>query len=203
MNRSLKLGYLSEAPGPIIMSMDEASLVELYMSGRAEAFSGLYELYAEKIYKYLFYRTFDKELSEDLASQTFVKALDRIATFDPRKGTFSAWIYRIARNSLFDHLRTEKRTVNILDADMPSGIDIGRETEAKETLAKVKEYMKDLTPEQRDIVLMRVWDGMSFKEIASVIGKSEKACQMTFSRTIASMKKELLVALLVMMFLNQ
>src|SRR5207244_578193 len=119
-----------------------------------QSFAVLYDAYVNKIYDYIFYRTGHKELSEDLTSAAFIKAVQKIKSFDSGKGSFSAWIYRIARNTLFDHYRTRKESENIENAfDLKSKDNIEKEFEAQERLKEVLDYLKNLSAEQRDIVI--------------------------------------------------
>jgi RNA polymerase sigma-70 factor (ECF subfamily) len=77
-------------------------------------FSELYETYFDKIYKFVFLKTYDKELAQDITSETFLKALDKINTFKNNKeSSFNAWIYRIAYNLIIDDYKVANRKVSI------------------------------------------------------------------------------------------
>lgn len=185
------------------MDQNEAALLKGAQAGDQAAFGSIYDAYAGKIFKYIYYRVRDKELAEDLTSQSFLKALQNLQTFDHQKGVFSAWIYRIARNTLFDHFRTNRETVDLEDVfglSAPGSIE--HEAEVNENMQKVREHMKELTSEQRDIIIMRVWDGMSYREIAGIIGKTEANCQMIFSRAIAKLRSKMPLALYLLVVMN-
>lgn len=179
------------------MDDDEQKIIINCQRGGLEEFTFLYDKYIRKIYNFIYYRTYHKETAEDLTSQTFIKALENIAKFKSEKGSFSAWLYRIARNTLFDYYRTKKGTAEINDAwQIVFENDIEYDLDIKEKMKQVKKYLIGLSAEQREIVLMRVWDGLSHKEIASVLGKSEAGCKMSFSRTLAKLRQEIPLALL-------
>ena len=68
-------------------------------------------------------------------------------------------------------------------------------------MEKVEKYLEQFTGEQREIIVMRVWQDMTHKEIAEIIGKSEDSCKMIFSRAINKLRKEEIFALIVLMSL--
>ncbi len=172
------------------MTAEERQLAERSRAGDREAFAGLYDAYAQKIYRYLYYRIQNRHTAEDLTSTVFLKALNGIGSFDPEKGSVSAWFYTIARNALTDHFRTQKATVDLEDVwdALVDGTDLVRDADTAERLKDVDKHLMTLTAAQRDVVIMRLWDGLSYAEIAEATGKSEAACKMTFSRGITTLR---------------
>ncbi len=157
-----------------------------------EDFVRFYDQYVEKIYRFIYYKTHHKETAEDLTSSTFIKALAAFDSFDKRKGEFSGWIYRIARNTVIDFYRSKKNLINIEDVwDLSDKEDVERDAEVSLKLKEVKEYLNKLGIEQREIIILRVWEGISYKEIAEALGKSEGGCKMMFSRTIRQLREEM------------
>lgn len=162
----------------------------------------LYEQYVDKIYKFIYFKTHHKETAEDLTSQTFFKALEKIGDYDSKKGQFSSWLYRIAQNTVVDYYRSRKETVDISDVwDLTAKGDIVRDSEFREQLEKIAKYLAEFSGEQREIIVMRVWDELSYKEIAEIVGKNESNCKMIFSRAINKLRKEEIFALVVLMTL--
>ena len=100
-----------------IENQSDHELVAKIQSGEADHFIALYDKYIDKIYRFLLYRIQHAETAEDLTSQTFLKALDNIHAFDASKGTFQAWLYKIAYNSLIDHYRKHKPTLDLSYAE--------------------------------------------------------------------------------------
>lgn len=185
------------------MEHNEIEIIKKCQLGDLKDFSLLYGTYVKKIYDFIYYRTNHKETAEDLTSRAFMKALEKIGSFDSEKGSFSSWIYRIARNSVIDHYRTKKIDADIADLwDLDSGDDIERDFDTKEKLKKVDEYLKTLKSEQREILIMRVWQEMSYKEIAEILGKSEASCKMSFSRAVTKLKKEMPLSLLLLLLIK-
>lgn len=183
------------------MESNEQALVHACQQGDISAFGALYDAYVKKIYDFVFYKTMHKETAEDLTSLVFTKALNSIDSFTT--GSVSAWLYRIARNAVTDHYRTTKHTVDIADVwDLHDGSELEAATDSKRQLEEVQHYLQTLKPEQRDIVIMRVWQGMSYAEIAAALGKTENACKVAFMRTVKKMRKELQSALVLLFLMH-
>lgn len=192
----------------IVEEINDRKIVESCQKGGLDEFGKLYDKYVKKIYDFIYYKSYHKETAEDLTSQTFIKALDNIKTFRSDKGSFASWLYRIARNNVIDYYRKKERgNVDIYDFwGLASEENIAYDIDVKEKLGQVESYLKKLNGEQREIVIMKIWNGLSYKEISGVIGKSEASCKMTFSRTMAKLRKEIPLALfflLLFKILNQ
>lgn len=169
---------------------DDQQLAERCTRGENDAFGILYDGYIGKIYRFIYYKTFVKETAEDITSDVFHKAFERIHSFNSTKGTFSAWLYRIARNAVIDHYRTQKKNIPIDDVfDLASENRTVEEHDAISTLAKVEEYMKTLPARQREIITLRLWEELSYREIADIIGGTEDSVKMAFSRAIRELRE--------------
>jgi RNA polymerase sigma-70 factor (ECF subfamily) len=176
----------------------EENLVIACQNGEPEKFGELYDLYIRKIYDFIYYKTHHKETAEDITSAVFIKAFEKIKSFDHAKGSFSSWVYRIARNSVIDHYRTKKASINIDDVwDLSGKEDMSRDLDTAQKLEKVEKYINALNGEQRDIVMLRVWQEMPYKEIAEIMGKSEASCKMAFSRAMGELRSTMPLSLLV------
>lgn len=180
---------------------EQARLAQRAGRGDKQAFADLYDFYVQPIYRFIFYKTHQRETAEDLTSQTFAKALEKIRLFQAGKGTFSGWLYRIARNTVIDYYRTLKSSVNIEDAwGLTDEADIAADLENREKLQEVSRHLKQLSAEQREIVILRVWQELSYAEIASILDKSEDSCKMLFSRTIRKLRETVPLAAVVTFF---
>ena len=182
---------------------NDITLVKRFQAGEREAFGQLYDGYVKKIYDFIYYKTHHRETTEDLVSLTFTKALQALNNFGEREDNyFGAWLYRIARNTVTDHYRSKARQMEIQadDAwDFPADTDIAQDTETKIKIDQVRNYVQKLKNEQRELIIMRAWQGLSYKEIAELTGKSEASLKMMFSRTIKELKKEMPLSLLVVL----
>ncbi len=173
------------------MGFFEDKLV-LAQKGDRAAFGEVYDGFVKKLYDYAFFRVKNKQSAEDIVADTFMKALEHVHSFDPNKGSVASWLYRIARNTLVDHYRIGKKTTGFPeDFDVVDTTDLKTHIENKDMLKKVEIALKKLSEREREIITLRVWDELSYKEIAEVLGKSEASLKMAASRALKSLRKEL------------
>ena len=174
------------------MDATESAAIAACRAGQLSQFDALYTQHVDAVYRYLYRRTYDRDLAEDLASITFMKAMESIRSFDPSRGVLRAWLYRIARNSLIDHFRANKPTVPIESIwDLPSA-DVTSLLAARNSDAVIlHKALATLNQDQREIVLLRVWEGLSHQEIADLTGKSVANSKVLFSRAVASLRTQM------------
>lgn len=182
--------------------MSELEIITNCQKGDLKEFDKLYEMYINKVYQFIYFKTYHKETAEDLTAVTFMKALEKIQTFDAEKASFKTWLYQIARNTVTDHYRTSREIVDIEDVwDLSTQEDIAKDISHKIQIEEVQQYLQKLKPEQREIVLLRVWGGHSFQEIAEIMDKSEASCKMMFKRTIEKLRINLVVLYFLIFFI--
>jgi RNA polymerase sigma-70 factor (ECF subfamily) len=177
--------------------MTEQQAIQQIIAGKTDAFATLYDLYIDRVYKFIYYRTHHKQTAEDLTSIVFTKAFSKFGSFDVKQN-FAVWIFRIARNTVIDHYRVTKSTLDLEHAfDLSDKANIARDYELKEKLDAAKQYLMALPEEQRDLVILRLWDGLSYEEIAQVLDKKEANLRVSFSRILSKMQKELTFVLII------
>ena len=157
-------------------------LVARYSEGDNKAFDELMARYQSKIYNYILFTVRNQEVAEDLFQETFMKA---IVTIQQRRytadGRFGAWLTRIAHNLVIDSFRTERSEntisndeceVDLLnDADLCDD-NVEMQMVNDQTLADVRRLVNALPANQREVVYMRYYQDLSFKEIAEITGVS-------------------------------
>src|SRR3989338_1038262 len=174
----------------------ESQVIKKCQAGELKQFGQLYDSYIKKIYNFVYYKTWHRQTAEDLTSQTFFKALTKIKQFDEIKGSFSSWLYKIARNTVIDYYRQNKADLNIDDIwGLADSQDFASEIDNQQKLGDVQKYLQNLKPDQKEIVIMKLWDGLTYQEIAEITGKTVAACKMTFSRTMARLRENLALIL--------
>ena len=152
-------------------------LVRLYTEGNNNAFDTLLKRYEKKVFSYLLYSVKNQELAEDLFQDVFIKIVIRIKNGQyAENGKFASWLMRIVHNHLIDHYRTTPSDKVISndssEVDLFNNADIAinenREQEMidQQTLKEVKDLIAKLPDSQREVLMMRVYDELSFKEIA-------------------------------------
>ena len=157
-------------------------LVALYSKGENKAFDELLSRYQDKLFNYIYFVVHNQELAEDIFQETFVKAIVTIQqgryTAD---GKFNAWITRIAHNLVIDSFRQE-RNENTVSND-EGEIDLFNNAELcddniemqmvnDQTLNDIRRLVDALPDNQREVVYMRYYQDLSFKEIADITGVS-------------------------------
>ncbi len=180
-----------------IQEKDDFDLVLEAQAGNSESFGKLYDIYIKKIYDFVYFKTLNKDVAEDIISLTFLKAWNKINQF--KNGSFAAWLYMIARNSIIDHYRQNKTTINIEDCwDIADKNDFLGQVDENLNVEIIREAMKNLKTQDREIIIMRFWLDLSFKEIAERLDKSEGAIKMTLGRSLKILKTQVPLAIIIL-----
>lgn len=181
------------------MDQAEAKAIAACQEGELTSFTFLYDLYAAKIYRFVYFKTWHSETAEDITSLTFLKALEHIGDYKAARGNFSSWLYRIAHNTVVDYYRTSKSEVDIDELlDLSSTDNIPAQTDTKQALNEVADYLKTLPTDTRELLIMRLWQGLSYQEIAEITGKSEGSLKMAASRALRDLRSSLSAAALLL-----
>jgi RNA polymerase sigma-70 factor (ECF subfamily) len=176
-------------------------LVARAQAGDVEAFGRIYDRYNETVYRYIYFRVGNKQVAEDLTSETFLRALRRIATFTWQGRDFGAWLVTIARNLVADHFKSGRYRLEMSTAEV---LDIDREERAPEgnpeatvcdklTNATLLRAVRELNPDQQECIVLRFLQGYSVAETARAMRKNEgaiKALQYRAVRTLARLLPE-------------
>ena len=169
---------------------EERRLVEQAKSGDAEAFAQLYDACMDRVYRYVFFRVSDQQMAEDLTSQVFLKAWEKLDGYRPQ-GPFLSWLYAIARNTVIDHYRTQKQTVSLEDAG-PIVAENDRLEDALEfefEMKSVQAAMQQLTGEQQEVLILKFVAEYDTAQIAKRMGKSPGAIRALQMRALQALAK--------------
>lgn len=157
-----------------------------------ERFAVLYDKYFDQIYRYVYRRVSDKEMVNDLVSQTFYDALAHIKSFEWRGYPFSSWLYKIAHNNVLKWYREQSKAqkVNLDDiaelADL--NVDSNRDASRKEKQLEVQAVIDQLEPEEREIIRLKFFEEVSNIEIAEIMGLSANHIGVKVYRTLKKVK---------------
>lgn len=157
-------------------------LVARYSKGDNKAFDELLARYQSKLFNYIYFIVRSQEIAEDIFQETFVKAITTIQQGRyTASGKFGAWLTRIAHNMIIDGFRQERNENTIsndeTEADLLNNVDLcddNIETQMvnEQTLSDVRRLVDALPDSQREVVYMRFYQDLSFKEIAEITGVS-------------------------------
>ena len=162
--------------------MTDELLVKLYSEGNNEAFDTLIERHTDKLHAYIFHSVKDSDIANDIFQETFIKAITTINQGRyTENGKFSAWISRIAHNLIIDFFRQEK-SENLQSCDLEDVDILNRKELSEETIedaiithqihADIRRIVKALPESQQEVLVMRYYKNMSFKEIADATNVS-------------------------------
>jgi len=149
-------------------------LVRNTQRGNTQAFGELYDLYFERVYKYVSYKVSDEHI-DDLVSTIFVKAWTKIKKYKKSKFPFKSWLFRIAHNSIIDHYRTNK-TIYELEERVA---DNNRHFDPKDILEKslsgerVHRALRELDKKYQEVIILKFMNELENKEIAHILNTNE------------------------------
>jgi RNA polymerase sigma-70 factor, ECF subfamily len=166
-------------------------LVKKMQAGDTEAFGEIYDIFLSDIYRFIYYKVTHKELAEDLTEDTFFKAWQKIDKYKKTKHPFSAWLYRIAHNTVIDYLRKEKISIDeIVEEIKDERMNSQQSTELYFNQQFLQRALVKLPESQREAIILKYVNDLSNKEIAITLDKSETAVRILLSRGLASVKEK-------------
>ena len=150
----------------------------------------IYEEYFETVNKYLFCLTHDNDISEELTQETFYKAVQKINTYKG-KCKMSVWLCQIAKNLWYDQCRRNKKTVNVeenlFDVQAPESTE--NQVISNDEKISLYKKMQKLDEKTREVIYLRITGELTFKEIATILNKTENWARITFYRGKSKLKE--------------
>jgi len=155
----------------------EADLIRRLQGGDSDAFDALFERHRRGLFAYIFGYCRDRQLAEDVVQDTFLEFVRRIDSIRPKQGA-NGWLYRVARNRTIDILRhrqyevvpgDEFMAVHGEGTDREQGPD--RDLVRKERREHLREVMDALPEKDRELLLLRFYGGLTFREAGQVLGR--------------------------------
>ena len=164
-------------------------LVRKAIAGDEIAFGQIYDLYFEKVYRFIYFRVNHRESAQDLVADVFVKVWDKMAKVQDA-AKFNGWIYQIARNMVIDYYRARKQEVdiNLLENVLQYEDNIVDRTNFSFQQKAFFEELKKLTDEQQLVIKLKFLDDLDNSEIAQILNKSEGAIRVIQHRAINELK---------------
>jgi len=149
-------------------SEDLARLIIGCKNGDSGCFSQVVDIYASRCYGYFYRLTGNNDASDELLSELFVKLVEKIGSY--KGGSFEGWVFKIASNIFHDHLRSKQRQRKLLDArkgQLESEITELKQADI-EQIDKLKIQLSKLDADTKELVMLRFYSELSFKEIAAM-----------------------------------
>ncbi len=165
-------------------------LIRQALDGNRTAFGEIYDLYAERVYRFIFYRVNHHETAEDLVAEVFVRVWTKLSGIRGPEA-FPGWLFQIARNLVIDHYRTRKPQVDL--SELENVLEYEDNFIDKTNLGfEQKEFLKalkKLSQDQQIVIKFKFIDELTNQEIAEILNKSEGAIRVIQHRAITELKK--------------
>ena len=166
--------------------------VKAAAKGDEQAFAGLYDTYLDSVYRFIYLRVEDQQTAEDITSNVFLRAWEKLGNYQFRGVPFRAWLFRIARNAVIDHYRTRKENaplevvLNSRDDNLlPVSQQVGLRIEAEQVMVSIQH----LTEDQRNVLTLKLVHGLNTKEVAKTLGKRQGAVRALQMRGLQALAK--------------
>jgi len=178
------------------VTLDDAAierLVDEARAGDAWAFGRLFDHFHLPVYRYVASRVRHPSDAEDLTQLVFVKALEALPRYQSRGIPFGGWLFRLARNAVIDHVRTSHEHADLAQSADRAGRDAGPAelAETRQEIEAVRAALSTLTDDQRDVIALRFFAGLSAREAAEAMGKQEGTIRGLQFRAIAALRRQL------------
>jgi RNA polymerase sigma-70 factor (ECF subfamily) len=160
--------------------------------GDRDAFSELYALYSAKIYGYVLrHVNGETEVAQDLTADVFLRAMEHIHTYRFQDVPFTSWLYRIAHNRVIDHYRRAPRAEQVPIEDENTLAEKATSLDASWILNRkvLFDALGLLTPEQRNVIVLRLLQSQSVAETALAMGRTEDAVKQLQRRALAALAR--------------
>jgi RNA polymerase sigma-70 factor (ECF subfamily) len=176
--------------------MDDETLDRLVADakrGDREAFGRIFDAYAAPVHRFIASRVNRPSDAEDLTQLVFVKALEALPRYEARGVPFGGWLFRLARNAIIDQVRTRRDHLPLVSAVTRETEEAGPEARAalRDDLDRLAEALETLTDDQREVIELRFFAGLSVLEAAIVMGRQEGTIRGLQFRAIASLRRSL------------
>jgi RNA polymerase sigma-70 factor (ECF subfamily) len=152
----------------MVNSDELARMIAGCRNGEAQCFSQVIDTYASRCYGFFYRLTGNKDLSDELLSELFVKLVEKIASY--KGGSFESWLFKIASNIFHDYLRSKQRRKKMLDV-RKERLELEFTEEKKsdsEQIDKLQIQLGKLDADTRELIMLRFYSQLSFKEIAAM-----------------------------------
>lgn len=173
----------------------DVQLLEHARLGDRQALNQLVELHWQPLYRYIYYKVRNKEVTEELTQETFIKVITYLPKFEERGIPFRSFIIRVAANIITDYWRKHARGKEVLPltdiVSLSSNDSLDELAVLEERKSIIDAAIRQLPDEQRYVVILRLIEGRPIKEVAIMMQKTEGALKMLQQRALQNIRKYL------------
>ena len=169
----------------------EEQLIQRAINGDQDAFTRIYDLHFDKIYRYIYVKVHSQAEAEDLTQDVFIKAYQALHSYKWRDLPFTAWLFKIAHNRVIDYIRqvSKEKRASLDEAGAISSGDPVYITEQNYEMYQLKIALDQLPDAQREVATLRFISELSISEVAMTLGKSEGTVKALQFNAVASLRK--------------
>lgn len=177
-------------------TLDDKEIIEQLVvksqEGDTNAFEQLYDIFVDPLYRFIYFKTNPTEV-DDLLETIFLKVWQKINTYTQDKNNFSAWVFRIAHNTIIDHYRTHKSLFPLDErlqiADEKRDRNPQQKTELTFTQDIIKKALNELKEPYREVVMLKFIQELSNEEIAEITQRTHVSIRVIQHRGLSQLKK--------------
>ncbi|PIR66307.1 MAG: hypothetical protein COU51_04615 [Parcubacteria group bacterium CG10_big_fil_rev_8_21_14_0_10_36_14] len=170
---------------------DKYLLFRIKTLNDTEAYGMIYDRYASRIYRFIYFKVATQADAEDIVSETFLKAWQYINEGQPVKN-LNALLYSIARNLVIDFYRFQAKKKSYeepISIEIGANIGIANKIDSKQSEKRILQAIKSLKNEYSEVIVLRFFDDISISDIAKIIGKSQNNTRVLIHRALGSLKR--------------
>ena len=155
------------------------------------ALAEIYDTYAASIYRYVYRKTGDRDISQDLTAETFHRFLKALRRGTGPRDHLSGWLYRVAHNLIVDHYRSQPSEPPASLEDVNPAVEPGQAeiVARKDQAARVRVALERLTPLQQKVILLRFLEELSLQEVALALGRTVGSVKALQHRAVGSLQR--------------
>lgn len=179
----------SEFSGRQGNSAIELKLIHAAQAGDEQAFGELYDIWAAKVYRFVYIKVKEVPISEDIVSDVFLKAWQRLHQYKPQAASsFSSWLYAIARNAVIDYYRLNQRS-ELSFENLPEIADLEGEDIYRE-VSEIERALSNLPAEYEKVLRLRFVEQLPIARVAQIMKKKEDNVRALTSRALKKLKEQ-------------
>jgi RNA polymerase sigma-70 factor, ECF subfamily len=182
---------LNSAGNDSRLDLEVESIVDRAVAGDTEAFGRLYDIYADRIYRHIYYRTSNVDDARDLTQEVFTKAWQVLPKYKRTKTPFLGWLFTISHNRVIDYYRTKKDYAYLNNEINMTGPVSSPENllDTELTQQEVRKAILQLPEDQQQVILMSFIEGFKYDEIAAALNKTEGNIRVIIHRGLRKMRE--------------
>jgi RNA polymerase sigma-70 factor (ECF subfamily) len=176
-----------------IKELEDADLIQKAKSGDAEAFGDLYERYAESVFRFVYSQTSNRFDAEDLTGDVFLRAWQSLSRYEERGFSFSAYLFRIARNVMIDRSRKLKPVSELPEDEISVGEPMLNSEPSTILAAKLQhnelvKTLEKLREDYRTVLVLRFFNNLTTEETSDVMGRSKGSVRVLQHRALSALR---------------